>query len=163
MSLWVPCKSASAASPVIKAGSSLGHVSDGDEKPGCILKWQHRHQSLPPVLGPGGFQTASCSLKILHPVGGPITAVSPHPSIHALVEFITSQESPDFWSVAPLNLNLFRYLVYLTISSNPEGKKKKKKKKNPWCFNFALFLMKRVYLTKPDLRDSGWNENSHEA
>ena len=125
MSLWVPCKSASAASPVIKAGSSLGHVSDGDEKPGCILKWQHRHQSLPPVLGPGGFQTASCSLKILHPVGGPITAVSPHPSIHALVEFITSQESPDFWLVAPLNLNLFRYLVYLTFSSNPEEKKKK--------------------------------------
>ena len=37
------------------------------------------------------------------------------------------------------------------------------KKKKPWCFNFALFLMMRVYLTKPDLRDSGWNENSHEA
>ena len=62
-------------------------------------------------------------------MGGPITAVSPHPSIHALVEFITSQESPDFWLVAPLNLNLFRYLVYLTFSSNPEGKKKKTKKK----------------------------------
>lgn len=93
--LWVPCKPASAASPAIKAGSSLGHVIDGDEEPGCILKWQHRHQSLPPVLCPGGFQAASGNLKILNPVGGPITAVSHHPSIHTLVEFITSQESPD--------------------------------------------------------------------
>ena len=41
------------------------------------------------------LSSCSGSLKILNPVGGPITAVSHQPSIHTLVEFITSQESPD--------------------------------------------------------------------
>ena len=61
-----------------------------------------------PVLGPGGFQAAGCSLKILNPVGGPITAVSPHPSILALVEFITSQESPDLLVSSSTQLKSFQ-------------------------------------------------------
>lgn len=32
--------------------------------------------------------------EILNPVGGPITAVSHHPSVKTLLEFIASQKSP---------------------------------------------------------------------